>query len=249
MADPVVLDGGEGAARWHLVFTLLSMEATEPFWGEMGLYISKPAALREPAQNFVRQYRTIENDASLTDEQRLERFQRLQRETFQKISRELGRSIADELYEWGTKTFQYGSEEDAQAFLWRRLLRRLAGVSSLGHPLVRPELPDEAVSAIQQVVTRHLGDPKSLNDRIQKAELRESPWHRAIHATYSSDASPLDWVLNTIEFINFRQTWQQIRRLLNSEQMSRLLQWARSQAGAMEMPPDLIELPSGDSAE
>lgn len=238
------LDSHTDAARWHLIFMLLSMEKTAPLWAEMGLKVQVSAALRESARAFVREYRLLAGDASLTDENRLAAYCRLLEETFNRLAREEGDEVARALARWGTETFQYETERDAQAFLWRRLLRRLATVTNQAYPLVPVPLPPKQLASVKAAVRHHLGDSGELHRRIKAAEQAGlSRWDAEIYATYTLGASPMDWVENTIEFVKTRLAWQDIQTALSDEQLEALETWGKRQAEAMEMDPALITLP------
>src|SRR5580704_2411086 len=110
------LKGPKDAARWQLVFMLLSLEKTLRFWPEMGLALEGANGIRERARLFVRAYREIANNTSLTSDERVAQYQEALQETFERVSREAGEQKAHTLAQWGSLTFQYDTESDAQSF-------------------------------------------------------------------------------------------------------------------------------------
>jgi hypothetical protein len=239
------------AARWHLIFMLLSMEKTAQFWSDMGLLTEQTPALREIAQSFVRKYRRIEENTSLSTKERLTQYQELFQETFERIVHEVNQEAAEIIYKWGINTFQHDPNMDAQAFLWLFLLRRLAGVSGLSFPLIPLKLPAQELEAVKSMVVNHLADFAEIKRRLSEAEQEPlSPWEEQIYRTYTGGASPMDWVESTIVYVKFRATWLDIAKLLGKAELEILLEWGKKQAEAMEMPSELIGLPNfTDSVE
>jgi hypothetical protein len=237
------------AARWHTIFMLLSMERVEEFWSDMELPVRPDDALRDIARAFVGGYRAITADPVPATEQRLAAYGAMLARTFERIADELGADTAEALGRWGNRTFQYDPAGDARAYFWRLLLRRLAGLSGLAYPLVPLALPEERLAAVRAAVVAHLGTPGDLRRRLQAVErAARSPWEEQIYATYSPDASPLDWVENTIEYARLLAAWRAITTLLREDELAVLQHWGVEQARTMEMPAESVTLPRFDDS-
>ena len=233
------------AARWHTIFMLLGMERVAPFWADMGLTVPPSPPAQEAARAFVRGYRAIENDPTLPTDRRLAAYQDLLDRTLARLDTEAGPETARAIADWGTGTFPYDSGADGLAFVWRFLLRRLAGVGGEAYPLVPPPLPAPTLDRVRRAITTHLGDAAALRRRLQGAEAApRTDWEEQIYATYTPGASPLDWVENTVEFVRTRAAWREIAALLSDDELERLRQWGGAQAAAMEMGMDTVALPS-----
>ncbi len=231
--------------RWHLVLMLVSMDSVTPFLGDMGLQMNEIDILKPYCRMFVQKYRQIENDAVLSTEQRLAKYQELFRVTFAEISRLVSNDIANTLYHWGSVTFQYGSDIDAQAFIWRRLFRRLAEISSLAYQCAELVLSVSKVEMVKKAIKTHLNNFVDLEKRIRSTEREpKSPWDRELFESYTVGASPMDWVLNSIEFVNTMAVWREIHALLNDREILQLLDWGKRQAEIMEMSSENLELPA-----
>jgi hypothetical protein len=233
------------AARWHLIFTLLSLDRVRPFWNQMGLDLSEVFIIQEVARSFVNEYRQIEGQIDLSTEERVTQHKSLIDKTFDSLRKELGEKGSKKLFDWGQINFPYESKSDADAFMWRRLLRRLAGLSALSYPLVPLAFPSDLQESIKAAILRHLGDPEVLHNHLRSVEeTPASAWDASIYANYTPQASPLDWVENTIEYANTRKTWQEIEKILPEDKVEIFQEWAKKQAEVMEMPVDLISLPN-----
>jgi hypothetical protein len=242
--ETINLSDTKDAARWHVIFMLLSMARTARFWPEMGLALAPTDALRENARAFVQVYREIAANPSLTLPEKLAGYQDLLEETFERVSQDGGEKESRTLAQWGSHTFQYETESDAQSFVWRRLLRRLASVSNSSYPLVSLDLPAQQSDAVKAAVIRHLANPGDIHGRLIVSEQEPlTPWEQQLDADYIDNASPMDWVENTIEYVNTRAAWQEIQAILNDEQLESLRAWAQRQAEALEMPAECIGLP------
>ena len=229
------------AAKWHLIFTLLSLDAAAPFWKEMGLELRQSATLRELSRSFVRQYRAIQGRVAADTTSHLEAWQEQFQESMDRIEETMSAEVARAIEDWGSSTFRYGDELDGQAFMWRRLLRRLAGISNLAFPCGPMELSDEKTQMLAEIVRRHLDRPEDTEERIAEAERRaKSAWDESVFGTYTG-GSPMDWVASTIGFVKTRAVWREIEGALDREEIAALLDWARRQAVAMEMPAETIE--------
>jgi hypothetical protein len=231
------------ASRWHMVFTLLSMDGVTGFWRQMGLEVKPNSTFLDSARTFVKLFRQCEGDQSLSDDVRLARYRGLYEETFKRIGTDLGRRYAQAVYDWGSEIFPYELNTDAGALMWRRILRRLAGIFGEAYPLVSLRLPDRSLDAVKGAVERHLGNLGDLQHRIAESEQGPlSSWDEHIYRTYTSGSSPLDWVENTVELVNTRLAWQEIEARLSSTEMEILRSWARNQAEVMEMPANMVDL-------
>ena len=235
------------AGRWHLVFLLLSMERTAPFWREMGLPIDGPhpqAEVRAIARDFVSAYRRAENDAALTEDARFAAWRAALQSALDAIGTRLGDEAAAALMKFSESELDYESPQGARLFVWGQLLRRLAGTSGQGFPLIPSPLDPAKTEEVRAVVLSVLGDPRDQFRVLKNArESAPSPWERGVLATYTAGADPMDWVENQIEIQRAKAAWRSIAAVLDPAQRAALVDWARRQAAAMEMPADEIAEP------
>jgi hypothetical protein len=229
------LEGTADAAKWHLAFLLLSLERAAPFLREAGMEVEPGEALREIAREHVRAHRGVENEPELDAAARMDAYRSLLERTLQRIRTELGGAAGDVVAAWGS-AFPYETRASGQAFVWRRLLRRLAGVSALGHPAAPLELPEAKRQAVIGAVRRHLGDPSGLDTRLREAERApRSEWERFVDETYTAGATPLDWLASAIDYRNTAAAWREIAALLEPGEMAELYRWTAAQARLLEM--------------
>lgn len=232
-------------ARWHHVALLLSIEAADDFWPDMGwpLASSEHEALRPLVRTFVSQYRAIENDAAMDDAARLAALDQLVDQLLAWVEQASGPELAKAYTGFTDEIFQYGTDLDARLFLWRRLLSRFVGLHGASPP---EEIAIDAsrADALREVVARRLDDPKGLADRLNAARaMPSSEWQQRILSTYTAGADPLDWVENQIWFVRTQAAVEGIRGQLDPEERSAFMEWAHRQARAMHVPGDWVATP------
>jgi len=201
--------------RGRLLLTLLSLDATAPFLHEMGADTDDPERLRMLSRRALGQFGQDPAGA-------VARFRR---------------DAPQEILAWAD-AFPYDADADGRALVWRQLLRRLAGISGLGYPLVDPPLTPGRLEPVRGLIERHLGDPAELAQRLRAAEAApKSDWDARIFRSYTEGASPLDWVANAIEYWRTARAWDELSALLSMAERDALLRWGQKQGVAMEMPP------------
>ncbi len=162
------------------------------------------------------------------------RYAALREGALERVADLVGDEIASDLALWFA-FFPFGDEADVSAFLWRRLLRRLADLGNQAFPLAPLELPKPQADQLISAIRSHLGDAKELENRILELETAlDSEWDRNLAATYRG-GSIFDWAANVIEFYRTRDCWSAIEEALSEAQLATLLDWARAQAELMEM--------------
>jgi hypothetical protein len=227
---------GFDRARWHLIFTLLSMDSVAPFLSDMGLDVQNPEAIRAIAREAVRAYRAAENDPSRSDARRGADLDQVIETALVNIAAEIHPDERLALVQWDEHVFQYDLSQDADMFRWKFLMRRLAGLTGATEPLARIELAEERLEGVRQIITTHLGHSLTVLRRINEARRSQiTSWDSAIAHAYGSDSSPLDWVENTVEHLNTRRSWDAIRALLTPDELTALEAWGVQQATLMGM--------------
>lgn len=246
IADRPVLAGRTiDPARWDTVFMLLSLDSTAPFFEDLGLQVNDPDALKLKIRSLMQEEWDVANvcqpDEGLIPKEREITF----RQFFEHIAQQLGEDTVQILYKWGTKVFQYDLHEDAQAFIWKSMLRVLAD-ETVGYQKIRLNLPRQKVGIITGAIRDRLGSGRELQGRIKQVEQSpQSGWDEEIFHRYArGDGSPLDWVVNTIEYRRFRQVWEIISKSLEASEIELLHQWGKRQATAMNIPTELVGQPS-----
>ena len=229
-------------ARWNLIFMLLSMDSVNRFWNDMGLMIKEVNTLQRCAGFFIKKYHEIENDISLSNEERIHIKSTLLQNTFAELSMELGENVKNSIEIWGNRVFQYEMDKNVNIFFWRFLLRRLAGVSGLNYRFISFKLQNSRLHLIQTIIKKYLGSPFRLQERIQIAT-QECSFEQAKNNIFTPDISPLDWVENTIEFVNTMKAVQEIHDLFDLGELKLLREWGVKQAIEMGIPSDQVEFP------
>lgn len=235
----------EDLPKWHLVFLLLSMEITVDFFEEMKLDIHDPIILAEISKSFVRKYRVIENQAVKNEKVHFSKYEEIFLKTYQRIEEELGENEGDTIYSWGTNIFQYGSENSGIIFIWMRLIRQMVGELNQQFPVLHLPFDGEINKLIKQSAKSFLQKTGMTERKITTVEQRKkrSDWENQIFATYTTNASPLDWVNETIVYVNFLDFWKTIKAILSAEEQNDLIEWGRLQAKSMDMPIELVRKP------
>jgi hypothetical protein len=233
----------EDPGRWHTAFLLLGMDAATPFWTDMGLDLEPDPALQRISRQFVKDYRGFENDRSLNDEQRQDAIRDLLSRTFRRLNETGDEAAAIAVYRWVSQVFPYEPANDPASFIWRFLLRRLAGAGG-GYPQVPIPLPDDRRQEVQRIARHHLDQSQALQGRLQSARnARPSEWDDVIRRTYTPGASPFDWIEETIETVNTKAAWRDIQASLQPQEIESLRDWGLAQAHAMEIPIDSLTFP------
>lgn len=219
--------------RWHIIFKLLSMNQIVPFLDDMGLGFLDINIIRQYAYQYVENYEQKWVDNGLLQE------------TFDQIAQHINDEMAYSLCDWGVNQCPLGGEEGAKEFLWGILLKRLA---SIGHsaPSLPLPLPEEKVKAIVEIVRNHLGveDYQSLWKKIDKAESNYLLERDTSNFEDQMGTSPFDLIVNIIQYHKFRTMWPQITELLDESELEIVLQWGKALGQQMNMPSELLQLPS-----
>jgi hypothetical protein len=223
-------------SRWYTIFGLLSMERVEPFLSHMGVQILDIQSIRIIARQFVEEYFQRTGD--------IEADRLLMRQTFARIAEVTNEDTAQRLYQWGIRRFPYAGSDGSKEQAWLWILRSLAGLVAGVESNVMPELPENKLQKITQILRKDFHRCGNVLAQIQQAEqLPRSDWEERIYAEYGSIGSPLDAVELAIEQQAFCESWGPIKSLLNSEELEELKQWAKSRARHLGMPVHLVELP------
>lgn len=236
--------------NWDTIFSILSMDLIDPYVSEMGLTVtgSSVEAIKQASRSFFEQYYQLQDQfigmspdkyATYT-----ENVEVLIGQAYTRISQTTDEQTAQKFYHWVMDFIPFGGPDDVDERRWGSLLRRLAGLYR-GEPLTPPsDIHPEKINDIIHAVQQELGDYFILSEEIDNLEKKpKTEWEKRVYQTYEPDTSPLDLVLNVIEFHRFQKTWRRIESILSNSEKDVLLQWGKEHVGDLGVDPESLKLP------
>lgn len=228
----------EQALHWDTLFMLLSLDSITLFLPDMKF----PEIDIVRLQKAIRSFQKSKNKKSYISDSPdpISKINTI----FEKIVKELGQGPVLKLSEWGKHIPQPGAESDQFAFLWKSILRVLVQSDDTGYQKVPLELPKKTINHIVINVNITNSDDNKLYNMVKQVKGSSlSKWDKDIFYRYGQnfDGSPMDWVLDIIEYFRFVEVWEKIIKSISESDKKVLLTWGKKQGAAMNMPDELMD--------
>ncbi|MEA2640348.1 MAG: hypothetical protein QOF51_1742 [Chloroflexota bacterium] len=239
---------GDDVINWDVGIALLATRRTQSLLTEAGIpaiIAGDPRRLRVAAARYLEERRGTSTLAHWG-----KWVEKLLQEFFDQTTADYGRAQSEALYAWLRRHFV--SKPDASTWwLWSILLPRLAGAHD-NPPRIPSPLSPAAQDLLRAIVLPRFGQAarESLEAALSGASaIPLEPDERrtiSLEVVRQSDEPEIDVVRAMGQAILSQRTWLSWRDLLEKlepSEVQRLVDWARQEARAANMPSDWIELP------
>lgn len=217
--------------QWHSFFEVLGYTGTALLLGRMGFQLSDPLSLRDIALECVRRLSPIRR----ADEARAPI-----EEALESIRRRRGDTAVEEIRRFVREDF--APDPDCYAYLWVRLLRRLAfSPTSVPLPLSE-ERSRQVITAIKPAL-----DDSQTEAWLEAADPPQDDDDRAILSTYDPGITPSVHASRTLASKADQEALSIFRREMADVADEAVLSWAQRQAEFAGIRPIPAKLPWSDT--
>lgn len=235
------------ARRWTSIIALLSMDATTPHHGAMGLRVPPEPLLRLLRAEALESIR-LHGDVGLRGGPWLKR-------ALAASGAQLGEEAARELIRWGRVVFKGRDDEHPELFQWQALLARCHQADALW---TRLRLPAAAEADLRHAFARSMSLDACEARRAAARQAPRSDWDLAMHVLLGLDdeadehgrSAPERWIEGTTLTHQGRTFWAEVLSRLSAPQQQAMREGAIGVARELGLlQPDEVLMPPSTLGE